>query len=312
MLLGPGLGEDAAALGLPQGSLIAATDPITLTSTEIGRYAVIINANDVAVMGVRPRWFLAVVLLPTGSTEEVARGIFAAMEDSLRIIGAHLVGGHTEVTEAVSQPVVVGQMLGWSEDGSFVRTGGVRPGDVIVQVGGAPIEGAAVLVEVCGDQLADEHRQAARRALTDPGISVVEQAVRAAGLGATSLHDPTEGGLAAGLHEMAVASAVGLQIDPHKVLWFGAGLEVCRVLEADPWATLASGALLAAFRPEQAEAAVTALTNAGHSAATIGNAVEGTGVVDLDGRTIPWPPRDEVARLSTLVRRQKVPPAATF
>jgi hydrogenase maturation factor len=53
--------------------LVAATDPITLTTQEIGRFSVSVNANDVAVMGVRPRWFLAVILLPLGTTEARVR-----------------------------------------------------------------------------------------------------------------------------------------------------------------------------------------------------------------------------------------------
>jgi hypothetical protein len=68
LLLGPRIGEDACAIRVPGGVLVAATDPITLTSDQIGRFSVIVNANDVAVMGVRPQWFLAVVLVPAGTT----------------------------------------------------------------------------------------------------------------------------------------------------------------------------------------------------------------------------------------------------
>ena len=189
--------------------LVAATDPITLTTQEIGRFSVIVNANDVAVMGVRPRWFLAVILLPLGTTEARVREIFAGMQDSLSRVGAALVGGHTEVTQAVTQPVIVGQFLGLARDERFVSTGGVRPGDVLLQVGPVPIEGAAVLAHESADQLTGLDpgvMRAARGALDDPGISVVEPALLAAELGATAMHDPTEGGLVASLHEMAAAA----------------------------------------------------------------------------------------------------------
>ena len=82
VLLGPRIGEDACAIQVPGGVLIAATDPITFTAREIGRFSVIVNANDVAVMGVRPRWFLAVILLPSGSTEAMVRDIFASMREA--------------------------------------------------------------------------------------------------------------------------------------------------------------------------------------------------------------------------------------
>ena len=145
VLLGPRLGEDACAIRVPGGTLVAATDPITLTGSGVGAHSVVINANDVAVMGVRPRWFLAAVLFPAGTRASQVRTCFRQMRDATRAAGVALVGGHTEVTDAVNQTVVVGQMLGLAADGGFVRTGGARPGDSIVQVGPAPVEGAAVL-----------------------------------------------------------------------------------------------------------------------------------------------------------------------
>ena len=298
--LGPGVGEDACAIQIGPGALIVATDPITLTGSGVGAHAVAINANDVAVMGTRPRWFLAVVLLPEGTGEEEVRELFAATRDALDEIGATLVGGHTEVTPAVTQPVVVGQMLGLCENGKFVRTGGVRPGDAIVQVGRAPVEGAALLARAERDRLADlppALLARAERALEEPGISVVESSLLAAELGASALHDPTEGGLSAGLHELAEASGVGLEIDPAEILWFEPGRAVCETLGADPWGTLASGALLAAFRSQAAARAVTRLGEAGFPVRAIGAALQGSGVRLVGGAALPRYDRDEVARV---------------
>ena len=136
--LPPTIGEDAGVIDIPAGALIAATDPITLTGEDVGAHAAIINANDVAVMGARPRWFLAVVLMPPGTLESDVRALFDAMHAALKAMDVTLVGGHTEITAAVNQPVVVGQMMGLREDGAFVPTGGLSVGDVVVQVGPAP------------------------------------------------------------------------------------------------------------------------------------------------------------------------------
>jgi hydrogenase expression/formation protein HypE len=300
VLLGPRIGEDACAIQVPGGILVAATDPITFTAREIGRFSVIVNANDVAVMGVRPRWFLAVILLPSGSTEAMVRDVFVSMRDGLAHVGASLVGGHTEVTPAVTQPLVVGQFLGIAEDGKFVTTGGMRPRDVLLQVGPAPIEGAAVLAREAADRLTGLDRgdlDKALVALDDPGISVVEPALLAAELGASAMHDPTEGGLAAGLNEMAEASGVRVRVDLSSVLWFSPGRAICDALAADPMATLASGTLLTAFPPDRAGPAMRALARHGYAASDIGRAGEGSGVCDADGRPLAWPERDEVARL---------------
>jgi hydrogenase expression/formation protein HypE len=298
--LGPQIGEDACALEIPSGVLVAATDPITLTAEEIGRWAVIVNANDVAVTGARPRWFLAVILVPPDTSEPSIRDLFTGIRHALVDVGAHLVGGHTEVTPAVTRPIVVGQMLGLAEGGAFVASGGAVTGSIVVQVGPAPVEGAAVLAREAGGRLGEVDPvalEAARAALDRPGISVVEQALLAARSGAIALHDPTEGGLAAGLHELAHASSVRIRIDHEAVLWFEPGLAVCRALGADPWSTLASGTLLAVFPAQATEAALAAFADHGHRATAIGIAESGSGVHDTDDHAIPWPDRDEVDRL---------------
>jgi hydrogenase expression/formation protein HypE len=297
VLLGARPGEDACAIEVDRGVVVAAADPITLTSEEGGRLAVMVNANDVAVTGARPRWFLAVVLLPPGSTEALVHGLFRSIRGALDELGAHLVGGHTEVTPAVTRPVVVGQMLGIAEE--IVTTGGFLPGELVVQIKPAPIEGSAVLArEAHGLATLDPAvLDDARAALERPGVSVVDPAILAASLGATALHDPTEGGLAGGLHELAAAAGHRVVVDRSAVLWFPPGLALCDALGADPWSTLASGTLLATFPAVTASTALAALAEHGHQAAVIGRVEAGEGVEDEAGESIPWPDRDEVARL---------------
>ena len=297
--VGPRVGEDACAIVVESGTLIAATDPITLTGSGGGAHAVWINANDVAVMGVRPRWFLANMMLPIGTRRDQVRDLFASMRAALSQVGAVLVGGHTEITGVVSQPLVVGQMLGWCEGESFVTTGGVQPGDVILQVGRTPVEGAAVIAEARPDASVDPQLLArAREALRDPGISIVEPALLAARLGATALHDPTEGGIATALHEVADAGEVAIvDLDSEAVLWFEPGVALCRAVGADPWGTLASGALLAAFDADESTAAREALTAAGYEVAEIARAEDGSGVARKDETPLPRFDRDELSRV---------------
>jgi hydrogenase expression/formation protein HypE len=298
--LGPAIGEDACAIEVGSELLVAATDPVTLTAAEAGYLSVVVSANDVAVTGARPRWFLAVLLLPPGTSAEAVRSLLAEIERGLEQVGAYLVGGHSEVTSAVSRPVVVGQMLGLAEAGRVVASSGLRAGDTVVQVGPAPVEGAAVLAREATaslDRVEPAVLEEARAALERPGISVVEPALLATRHGATALHDPTEGGLAAGLHELACASGVRIRVAREALLWYAPGVIVCEALGADPWATLASGTLLAGFPSELVEAAMAAFAKAGNAAAVIGYAEVGSGVVGTDGAEIAWPERDELARL---------------
>jgi hydrogenase maturation factor len=269
--LAPAIGEDACAIDLPAGALVVATDPITMTGVGVGAHAVVINANDVAVTGAKPRWFLACVLLPMGTRESEVTALFDGMRGELAKFGATLVGGHTEVTPAVEQPVVVGQMLGQCAPERVVRTGGAGPGDGVLQVGPAPVEGAAVMA--------------------------AEAALRAAELGATALHDPTEGGLSAGLHELAEASGVALQVDADAVLWFEPGLAMCQALGADPWGVLASGTLLAAFPGTAVEEAREILVREGFATRWVARAESGDGVTLSDGSPLARYERDELSRV---------------
>ena len=299
--LGPRVGEDACAIAVEAGTLVAATDPITLTGAGVGAHAVVVNANDVAVTGARPRWFLACVLLPEGATATDAEALFTGMRRALDTVGASLVGGHTEVTGAVRQPLVVGQMLGMVEERT-APTGGLRPGDAVVQVGPAPVEGAAVLADLLPPErlgtVAARTLDAARAALETPGISVVEPALASARAGASALHDPTEGGLSAGLYELADTSGVAIAIDRRRIAWFEPGVALCGAAGVDPWGTLASGALLAGFAADRIEGALRALGRAGHAAAVIGRAGSGKGVAFADGAPLPRFERDELSRLA--------------
>src|SRR5947208_45140 len=291
VIVGPAVGEDACAIQVPEGTLVAATDPITFTGSIAGRLAVIVNANDVAVMGARPRWFLCCVLMPMGSTAQQVQQLFAELTSTLSTVGAALVGGHTEVTSVVSQPVVVGQMLGWVETGRLLKTSDIGAGDVVVQVGSVPVEAAAVLSAepAVADAIDPLTLAAAISALDSPGTSVVDAALLAGTLGAVAMHDVTEGGLAGALHELAAGCGHALIVDAEAVRWFEPGLAIARALGLDPWAMLGSGALLAAFSSQDAGPAVDRLRAEGYEASPLASVSEGEGVSDRRGQIVPRP-----------------------
>ncbi len=143
--LGPAQGEDAALVEIGGELWAVASDPVTLTAGDAGRLAVIVNANDVAVRGARPRFFLAVVLLaPAEASEERVLELLGQVRSECERLGVALVGGHTEVAPGLAQSVVVGTMLGRVE-GRALTTGGVRPGDRIGMTRWAGLEGTAIL-----------------------------------------------------------------------------------------------------------------------------------------------------------------------
>jgi len=203
--VGPRVGEDAAVIDLGDRLLVAAADPITFATDEIGRYVVAVNANDVAVRGATPRWLLATVLLPRGTTPDDVRALMADLAAACRALTVDLIGGHTEVTDAVTRPLVAGTMLGEVQPDCLVTTGGARPGDALVLGGALAIEGTAVLAREAAPTLRARGVPAdtldrARALLDTPGISIVAMARAVCdAVRPHALHDTTEGGLATAL-----------------------------------------------------------------------------------------------------------------
>lgn len=309
VLVGPHVGHDVAVLDLGQGDLLLAkTDPITFATDAIGHYLVSVNSNDIATSGGTPKWLLVTVLLPEGeATEGLVEDIFGQLRRACEPLGIALIGGHTEITAAVNQPVLVGQMLGTVPRERLIRPDGARPGDVILLTKSIPLEGVSLIAREKRDDLLSRAYDASfvdrcARFLFDPGIMIVPearaicQAVRP-----HALHDPTEGGLATGLHEMAEASGVGLRVELENIPVLPEGRRLCAEYGADPLGMIASGSLLAAVAPEDADRAIAACLAKGIPCARIGSATEpASGVLLVEqGRSRPMPryDQDEITRV---------------
>jgi hydrogenase expression/formation protein HypE len=308
LLVGPQMGVDAAVIDMGATCLVAKTDPITFASDAIGWYAVNVNANDIAVMGATPHWFMATVLLPAGqTTPALAETIYEQIAAACTALGVTLVGGHTEITVGLDRPIVSGVMLGEVAPARLVRSSNVQPGDHLALVGVIPIEGTALIArEKEADLLArgfdSSLIRAAQRFLHDPGISVVRAARLAVESAAVhAMHDPTEGGLATGLWEMAQASGVGLEVDFDAVHIPQESQILCAAYGLDPLGVIASGALLVALPPEESGRLLAACRQAGLPAQLIGRATAHGGPLSArrGGAAVPYPQfaADEIARI---------------
>jgi len=303
VIVGPAYGEDAAAVRFGGRVLVAASDPVTFATDRIGHYAVSVNANDIAVMGATPLYFLATILLPEGSTEAQAEAVFADIETSCRSLDVSLIGGHTEVTSAVNCVVVSGCMLGEVDEDRLVRASGARVGDVVILIGGIAIEGSAILAREAADDLraagaSEEAISAAAKYLDDPGICIVHCARLATAAGEVhAMHDPTEGGLASALRELAAASGHGIVIDRSADPILGPCAEICAALGVDPLGLIASGSLLVATSPGDGEKIRNRLARERIPSEVIGVVVDDRdGVTYTDGAGLPSFGRDEIAR----------------
>ena len=308
VLLGPQVGRDVAVVEMAGGNcLVATADPITFATERIGWYAVQVNANDIATAGATPKWFLATILLPEKETSrEMVEEIYADLVDACRGLGVELIGGHTEITAGLDRPIISGQMLGEVSKEDLVRPDGARPGDVILLTKRIAIEGTAILGMEFAMDLANTTEisfpMTCARFLEEPGIAVVHDALIAFEDGGVhAMHDPTEGGLATGLWELAQASGCGLRVVEEKIPVYSETQRVCDVFGLDPLGMIASGALLIVAASSSAGTICAKLRDAGIECCPIGDVLaQGAPcrLITSEGETdLPAFERDEIARL---------------
>lgn len=288
IIVPPCLGEDAAVIDVGCTKLVAASDPITGAVDSIGMYAVNINANDVACMGCPPQYFLSVILLPEEFTDEQLHKIASDISKEAEKLEISIVGGHTEALP-IKTPIVVGTMFGTTD--TVVTSSGAQLGDDLLLTKGAAIEGTSILAtdfyHVLQKKVDSETLKRAQAFLND--ISVVKEALIAKEY-ATAMHDPTEGGIAGALHELADASNVGFCVDTEKIVLRDETKKICSALSVDPLQLISSGSLLITVSKENSPSLLTTLRKSGVTAEIIGEITEGR---NLDPVT-----QDELWRIS--------------
>ena len=307
LVVGPRVGEDAAVIDLGDRYLVLKSDPITFATDSIGWYVVQINANDLASMGATPEWLLLTLLLPEKRTDRaLVEGILRQVSNACQELGIVLCGGHTEITHGLERPIAVGLMVGEVDKDRLVCTAGAKAGDELLLTKGIAIEGTAILARELEDRLSGKLLPSivarGRDLLRDPGIGVLRDAQTLMTAGQPhAMHDPTEGGLATGLWELAHASEKCIVVDLAQVAVLPETAAFCEELGLDPMGLIASGALLAAVAPQDSARMVAALEDTGIKASIIGRVENGPADVRVIGASgwtrLPTFPRDELARV---------------
>lgn len=306
IVLGPGIGLDCAVVQGSSRLLVFKAEPITFASDNIGWYAVQVAANDIATTGATPLWYLVTLMLPEGKTDEaLVDHIGSQLFNACREIGVAVIGGHTEITYGLDRPILSGTMIGEVEADRLVTPRGAAPGDHLLLTKGVPIEATALLAREFPERLAgflseEEIRQAAGY-LYNPGISVLRDAQIALSAGqVNAMHDPTEGGLAAALWELAEASGCALEVNTAEIHVPELAGKLCRAFQIDPLASIASGALLLSVPEGHDRAVCSALQSAGISCTSIGRVIKKgpAEVRDLSNdKILTRPARDDITRV---------------
>jgi hydrogenase expression/formation protein HypE len=242
--------EDAAVLPLADlagdEELALTTDthvvkPLVFPGGDIGRLAVCGTVNDLAVMGAVPRWLTAGFLLEEGLPLADLAAIVASMRDAAAEAGVMIVAGDTKVVErgAVDGMAITTAGVGGIAPGRAARAARIAPGDAILLSGYLGDHGIAVLAA-----RGDLAFRTALRSDAAPLGGLIE-AMAATGAALHALRDPTRGGLAASLTELAAQSGTGLVIAEESLPVRPEVASACEMLGFDPLHVANEGKLVA-------------------------------------------------------------------
>jgi len=306
VLIGAGVGEDAAAVDIDKEEvLVIKSDPITFATDAIGHYAVVINANDIATSGAIPRWFLATLLFPSGVTASFIRQVMHELESVCRRLGITLCGGHTEITDAVTRPVITGMLAGTVAKNRLIDKRDIKPGDNVLLTKGVAVEGTAIIAREFGDRLrelgmTESDIETCKKFLFS--ISILEEAKIARNcVGVSAMHDITEGGLATALMELSIAGEHRIKVNMDHIPIFEQTEKICTLLGINPMGLIGSGSLLICSRKNETQTLMDNIRDAGINITRIGEVMEpGRGIEAVSkGGPVAWPSFevDEITRL---------------
>ena len=275
--VGPSAGIDGAVLDLGDKSLVVSMDPITGAVERIGWLAVNVNANDVATFGVEPAFLFSCIMLPENAERKLVEAISTQMNAAAKDLGIAIVGGHCESTPGLTNPIVVGCIMGMTEKNCYVTASGAKPGDKLILTKSAGIEGTAILAtdreQALKKTMNNTMLQAAKNFYSQ--ISVVKDALTAYKTGGVhAMHDPTEGGVAGGIHEVADASNVGVKVIEEAIPVQPETAKICSHFQIDPLQLIGSGALLISAETKSASQIVRTLKLERIQASVIGEFTE--------------------------------------
>jgi len=296
VLVGAAVGEDCAAMALAEDEMfVISTDPITGTAQDIGKLAILVTTNDLASAGAEPIGVMLTILLPENFEEPELKKMMQQLESACKDVSVQIMGGHTEVTRAVSQPVVTVCGVGKAKKGQLVTTGGARPGMDMIATKWIGLEGTSIIAKEKERELLTRYTAdfISKAKEFDRYLSVMGEAAIAVSSGVGAMHDVTEGGIFGALWEMAEASSVGLEIDLKRIPIRQETVEICEFFDINPYELISSGCMLMAA--EDGNTLVRKLEKAGIPAVVIGKATAGNDrvIVNEEERRFLEPPKTD-------------------
>lgn len=245
------VGEDCGAIDFGESLCVFSTDPITAASEDLGRLAVLVSLNDVASSGAEPIAITLTLLLPTDIEEEDIERIMEQAAETAEKEHVEIAGGHTEITNAVGQPIAVVTAIGKGAKRE-ARSKALAFGDKIIMTKWAGLEGTGIIAKDVKQDILSSEELVEALALSEE-ISAVKEGRIAGRLGFKAMHDVTEGGILGGIWELSTLGAVGCLIDEEAISIHPVTKKLARGLGFNPLRLISSGSMIIIADDKRAE-----------------------------------------------------------
>lgn len=301
VIIRPSIGEDCTALNIKDEYCVLSTDPITGAVENIGNLAVYINTNDIASSGAVPIGIMVTILLPPNSSENELKKIMSSIYSEASKIGIEILGGHTEVTDAVNKPVISCTVIGKTVNKKFISSSGAKLGQSVIMTKWAGLEGTSII--------ANDHLNKLKGIIDDntiksacdfkESLSVIKESEIALKNNATCMHDVTEGGILGACWEIAECSKTGIEIYIENIPVAKETEAICSYFNINPYRLISSGCLIITANEAEGEKILKEINNIGIKASLIGKIIEDERILIKNGKKyiLDEPESDELYKI---------------
>lgn len=301
VLVGPAVGQDCAALCVKEDeALVLSSDPITGTTKDIGSLGIYITTNDLAAAGAEPLGVMLTVMLPKEIEEPQLKEMVSDVERACEELNIEVLGGHTEVTDAVNRPLISVTGVGKIKKSQIITLQGIEAEQDLVVTKWIGLEATTILAKEKEEELQKTFSPKLIRIARefDRYLSVIPESRIAMEHGVSAMHDITEGGVFGALWEMAAGAGLGLTADLKKIPIRQETVEICEFFGVNPYLIMSSGSMLIAAK--DGRGLVERLREAGIHAAVIGRTNSSNDRIIRNGEEIRYldkPQTDELYKV---------------
>ena len=271
VLFGGSIGEDCAAIKLEEGEVcVVSSNPVTGAGKVMGALAIHSAVNNLVTSGAEAVGVMMTVLLPENFKESRLIELSETVEEVCQTLNIQVLGGHTEVTMAVNEPVFSVTAMGKTKESELLHAKDAKADQDIVMSKWIGMEGSVAIVAAKEKELLERFPKAMIDQIKKmlPNCCVNVEAALAVKSGVSAMHDVSSGGIYGALYELSEAAGVGLEIDLRAIPIKQETVEICEFLGLNPYYLKSGGSMLMVC--DHGQELVRLLEKEGISAAVIG------------------------------------------